>query len=100
MDMELRRFVVPHTARREHWNGFTRDVLASGDLVREKDHEGQEEVFWFLTVVQNVIVLWNALALEKAIAAARRDGQDVRDEDLAYVIRTMIGQSTSLGASR
>ena len=97
MDMELRRFVVPHTARREHWNRFTRDVLAFGDLVREKDHEGQEEVFWFLTVVQNAIVLWNALALEKAIAAARRDGLDVRDEDLAHVIPTMIGHINFVG---
>jgi TnpA family transposase len=97
MDMELRRFVVPHTARREHWNRFTRDVLAFGDLVREKDQEGQEEVFWFLTVVQNAIVLWNALALEKAIAAARGDGMEVRDEDLAHVTPTMIGHINFVG---
>ena len=58
---------------------------------------GHEEVFWFLTVVQNAIVLWNALALEKAIAAARRDGLDVRDEDLAHVIPTMIGHINFVG---
>lgn len=78
MDMDLRRFFVPQTARREQWNRFTRDVLAFGDLVREKGHAGQEEVFWFLSVLQNAIILWNALALDKAIAAARRDGLDSR----------------------
>jgi TnpA family transposase len=32
-DMELRRFVVPYTSRREHWNKFTREVQAFGDGV-------------------------------------------------------------------
>jgi TnpA family transposase len=50
-DMEIRRFVVPHTSRREHWNKFTGEVQAFGDLIREKTLEVQEEVFWFLTVV-------------------------------------------------
>jgi TnpA family transposase len=97
MDMDLRRFVVPHTARREHWNRFTRDVLAFGDRIREKGQEGQEEVFWFLSVVQNAIILWNALALEKAIAAARRDGLSISEEDLKHVLPTMIAHISFVG---
>lgn len=44
MDMDLRRFVVPFTSRREHWNKFARKVQAFGDLIREKTLEDQEEV--------------------------------------------------------
>ena len=36
---------------------LARKVQAFGDLIREKTIENQEEVFWFLTVVQNAIVL-------------------------------------------
>lgn len=97
MDLNLRGFVVPHTSRREHWNRFTRDVLAFGDLVREKDHEGQEEVFWFLTVVQNAIVLWNALAIERAIVAARRAGVVIDDDDLKHALPTPIGHISFVG---
>jgi len=84
MDLDVRRFVVPYTSRREHWNKFTREVLAFGDLLREKTLEDQEEVFWCLTVVQNAIVLWNALAIEQAIEKV-----DVDEEDLARILPTM-----------
>ncbi|MDL1978796.1 MAG: hypothetical protein LWX52_11985 [Deltaproteobacteria bacterium] len=52
MDIDLRRLVIQHTSYREHWNKFTRNVQAFGDLIREKTIEDQEEIFWFLTVVQ------------------------------------------------
>jgi hypothetical protein len=39
MNMDLRRFVVPFTSRREHWNKFARKVQAFGDLIREKTLE-------------------------------------------------------------
>jgi len=65
MDMGTRQFTQKYTSRREHWNKFAREVFhAFGGMVREKTLEGQEEIFWFLTVVQNAIVLWNARALE------------------------------------
>lgn len=85
-DTNLRRFVVPYTSRREHWNKFTREVLAFGDMIREKTLEDHEEVFWFLTVVQNAIVLWNALSLEH-ILCSRSD--PVSDSDLKLVLPTM-----------
>jgi TnpA family transposase len=97
MEMDLRRFVVPHTARREHWNKFARGVQAFGDLLREKSHDGQEEVFWFLTVVQNAIVLWNALALDKAVAQAQASGVTIREQDLNRVLPTMLDHINFVG---
>lgn len=97
MEMDLRRFVVPHTARREHWNKFARGVQAFGDLLREKDRAGQEEVFWFLTVVQNAIVLWNALALDKAVAQAQASGLQIREQDLDHVLPTMLDHINFVG---
>ncbi len=85
-DMELRRFVVPYTSRREHWNKFTREVQAFGDMVREKTLEEQEEVFWFLTVVQNAIVLWNALSIEHVLGDRP---ESFSDSDLKRMLPTM-----------
>ncbi len=66
-------------------------------LVREKDPEGQEEIFWFLTVVQNAIALWNALALDQAIPKARRDGILIQDENLKHILPTMIEHINFVG---
>jgi len=88
-DPGLRRFVIPYAARREHWNKFAREVLAFGDLIRDKTLEDQEETFWFLTVVQNAIVLWNALALENAVRSAPEEGISVVEEDLKHILPTM-----------
>lgn len=92
-DPELRRFVVRHTSHREHWNKFTRNVQAFGDLIQEKTIEDQEEVFWFLTVVQNAIILWNALSLENIIP----DFQMLSEEDLKRILPTMTGHINFIG---
>ncbi len=96
MEMDLRRFVVAHTSRREHWNKFARNVLAFGDLIREKTLEDQEEVFWFLTVVQNAIVLWNALSLENVLRKTGRD-LNISEEDLKRILPTMTGHINFVG---
>jgi TnpA family transposase len=88
MEKDLRRFVVAHTSRREHWNKFAREVLAFGDLIREKTIEGQEEIFWFLTVVQNAIVLWNALSLENVIQQSSNTDK-IPYRDLKRILPTM-----------
>ena len=91
LEMPLRYTVQRHTARREHWNQFGRNIFHGfGGLLREKDQESQEEIFWFLTVIQNAIALWNALALDQAVMEARQDGVDITDEDLKHVLPTMI----------
>ncbi|MBI2570526.1 MAG: Tn3 family transposase [Candidatus Schekmanbacteria bacterium] len=98
MDMELRRPVMRHTARREHRNKLGRLVLhARGGVVREKHLSDQEEVFWFLTVVQNAIVLWNALGLEQAIDDVRRQGGEIPEDDLAHVLPLMVEHINFVG---
>ncbi len=93
-DMEMRRFVVPQTSRREHWNKFTGEVQAFGDLIQEKTLEDQEEVFWFLTVVQNAIILWNALCLENLLSKGLKL---VSDDDLKRVLPTMTEHINFIG---
>ncbi len=85
-DMELRRFVAPHTSRREHWNKFTGEVLAFGDLIREKTIEDQEEVFWFLTVVQDAIVLWDGLGIDYGLMGRSKP---ISEADLKRILPTM-----------
>lgn len=92
-DLELRRFVVQHTSYREHWNKFTGEVQAFGDLIREKSIEDQEEVFWFLTVIQNAIILWNALSLESILP----DDHSIPDKDLNRMLPTMTGHINFIG---
>jgi TnpA family transposase len=93
MDLDLRRFVIRHTSHREHWNRFTRNVQAFGDLIQEKTIADQEEVFWFLTVVQNAIILWNALSLEDIIS----NYQMVSEDDLKRILPTMTGHINFIG---
>lgn len=98
MDMNLRKTVMKHTSRRETWNQFARSIFHGfGGLVREKSLEGQDELFWFLTVVQNAIVLWNALALEQSITRAKQIGTTIEDEDLRHILPTMVEHINFVG---
>jgi TnpA family transposase len=98
MDMDMRRIVMKYTSRRETWNQFSRNIFHGfGGLVREKSPEGQDELFWFLTVVQNAIVLWNALALEQAVERARQDGAKIEDDDLINMLPTMVEHINFVG---
>jgi len=92
-ELDLRRFVIQHTSYREHWNKFTRKVQAFGDLIHEKSIEDHEEVFWFLTVIQNAIILWNALSLENNIPK----DQSISKEDLKRVLPTMTAHINFIG---
>lgn len=90
----VRALILRYTSRREHWNSFSRKLFSGfGGMVRDKSQEGQNELFWFLTVVQNAVVLWNALALEKGIDRARADGVIITDEELNHILPTKKGQS-------
>jgi TnpA family transposase len=98
MDMDLRRTVTKYTSRRETWNQFSRNIFHGfGGLIREKSPEGQNELFWFLTVVQNAIVLWNALALEQAVERARQDGVKIGDDDLRHMLPIMVEHINFVG---
>ena len=68
-----------------------RDIFNTGfgGLLREKSPESQEKIFWCLTVVQNAIALWNALAMEQVVAQAAKDGLEITDEYLKHIFPTM-----------
>ena len=66
-------------------------------MVHGKSQEGQNELFWFLTVVQNAVVLWNALALEQVINRARADGIIITYEDLSHILPTKTGHINLVG---
>ena len=98
MDMSLRRTVIHYTARRETWNSFGRNVFHGfGGTVKQKGPEKQDEIFWFLTVVQNAIVLWNALALEQAVDKSKSKGFKIEDEDLKHMLPVMVEHINFVG---
>jgi hypothetical protein len=68
-------------------------VQAFGDLIREKTLEDQEEVFWFLTVVQNAIILWNALSMEEVLYK----NDDISSADLNRILPTMVRHINFVG---
>ena len=53
-----------------------------GEL-RQRYHEGQEDQLGALSLVVNVIVLWNTIYMDAALNQLRAEGFDVRDEDVA-----------------
>jgi len=98
MEPVMRRLITKNGSRREHWNRFQGDVFhAFGGVVRQKELGDQEEIFWFLTVVSNAIVLWNALALERAAWKAKKDGIEINEEDLKHILPTMVGHINFIG---
>jgi len=50
-------------------------------------------VFWFLTVIQNAIVLWNALSLESQIPK----DHSFSKADLKRILPTMTGHINFIG---
>ena len=68
-----------------------------GGTVKQKGPEKQDEVFWFLTVVQNAIVLWNAFALEQVIEKSKNKGFKIEDEDLKHMLPVMVEHINFVG---
>ena len=53
-----------------------------GEL-RQRYREGQEDQLGALGLVLNVIVLWNTIYIDAALARLRQEGYPVRDDDVA-----------------
>ena len=53
-----------------------------GEL-RQRYREGQEDQSGALGLVVNIIVLWNTIYIDAALAQLRQEGYPVRDEDVA-----------------
>ena len=53
-----------------------------GEL-RQRYRQGQEDQLGALGLIVNVIVLWNTIYIDAALAQLRKEGFQVRDEDVA-----------------
>lgn len=83
-DESYRRRILVQLNRGESRHQLARVVFHGkrGEL-RQRYREGQEDQLGALGLVVNVIVLWNTLYMDAALAKLRADGHQVRDEDIA-----------------
>ena len=70
--------------RGEGRHSLARDVFHGkrGEL-RQRYREGQEDQLGALGLVVNIIVLWNTIYIDAALAQLRQEGYPVRDQDVA-----------------
>ncbi len=63
---------------------MARDIFHGkrGEL-RQRYREGQEDQLSALSLVVNIIVLWNTIYMDAALTQLRAEGYPVRDEDAA-----------------
>ncbi len=83
-DENRRRATLLQLNRTEGRHSLARDVFHGkrGEL-RQRYREGQEDQLGALGLVVNIIVLWNTLYMDAALAQLRQEGYPVRDEDVA-----------------
>ena len=83
-DEAYRRRILVQLNRGEGRHQLARAVFHGkrGEL-RQRYREGQEDQLGALGLVVNVIVLWNTLYMDAALAQLRAEDFDVRDEDVA-----------------
>jgi TnpA family transposase len=83
-DESRRRAILLQLNRGEGRHSLARDVFHGkrGEL-RQRYREGQEDQLGALGLVVNIIVLWNTVYIDAALAQLRQEGYAVRDEDVA-----------------
>jgi TnpA family transposase len=85
-DLELRRRVNAGLNKGEARNALARAVFFNrlGEL-RDRSYEDQQGRASGLTLLTAAIALWNAVYLERVVAALRERGEDVPEEYLAHL---------------
>lgn len=83
-DEAYRRRILTQLNRGEGRHQLARVVFHGkrGEL-RQRYREGQEDQLGALGLVINAIILWNTIYMDAALDQLRREGFDVRDEDVA-----------------
>ena len=83
-DESRRRSTLVQLNRTEGRHSLARSVFHGkrGEL-RQRYREGQEDQLGALGLVVNIIVLWNTIYMDAALAQLRREGFSVMDEDVA-----------------
>ena len=83
-DETYRRRILTQLNRGEGRHGVARTVFhGQRGEVRQRYREGQEDQLGALGLVVNVLVLWNTLYMDAALAHLRRTGVEVKPEDVA-----------------
>jgi len=83
-DEEKRRETLIQLNRGESRHSLARTVFYGkrGEL-RQQYREGQEDQLGALGLVLNIIALWNTIYMDAVLTQLRKEGYDVRDEDVA-----------------
>lgn len=83
-DEGFRRRILGQLNRHERRHRLARTVFhgRQGEL-RQRYHEGQEDQLGALGLVVNVVVLWNTIYMDAALAQLRAEGVAVHDADVA-----------------
>ncbi len=83
-DESQRRSTLLHLNRIEGRHSLARNVFHGkrGEL-RQRYREGQEDQLGALGLVLNIIVLWNTIYMDAALAQLREEGFPIRDEDVS-----------------
>ncbi len=83
-DESRRRAILLQLNRTEGRHALARDIFHGkrGEL-RQRYREGQEDQLGALGLVVNIIVLWNTIYMDAALAQLKREGYPVLDEDVA-----------------
>lgn len=83
-DENRRRATLLQLNRTEGRHSLARDVFHGkrGEL-RQRYREGQEDQLGALGLVVNIIVLWNTIYMDAALAQLRQEGFEVLDGDVA-----------------
>lgn len=83
-DETYRRRILTQLNRGESRHGVARAVFhGQRGEVRQRYREGQEDQLGALGLVVNVVVLWNTLYMDAALAHLRGRGVETRAEDIA-----------------
>lgn len=97
-DENKRRDNLTQLNRTEGRHSLARAVFhAKRGELRQRYREGQEDQLGALGLVLNIIVLWNTIYIEAALAQLRREGFLVRDEDVARLSPLGYGHINMLG---
>ncbi len=97
-DEEKRRETLIQLNRGEGRHSLARTVFFGkrGEL-RQQYREGQEDQLGALGLVLNIIVLWNTIYMDAVIMQLRKEGYDVRDEDVARLSPLIYDHINMLG---
>jgi Tn3 transposase DDE domain len=84
LDETYRRRILTQLNRGGGRHGVARTVLhGQRGEVRQRYGEGEEDQLGAMGLVVNVLVLWNTLYMDVALAHLRRTGAEVKPEDVA-----------------